>query len=183
MKNWYSSIYNSLIIVSFITFIIYYFSTGNISLGALITSYCLLILAIMMILNIILYNILQVSQNVGFFQSMLSFILSTGPFLLILGVIGFILYLLITYKNKILLGHVSSSYNTFNNIIVIMILLQVYLVYNNINNDNFEKNKHFSKVTTSILYLYGVITTICSITLYTILSKFSADGFQVLNLT
>jgi hypothetical protein len=30
--------------------------------------------------------------------------------------------------------------------------------------------------------LYGVITAICSITLYTILNKFSADGFSNINL-
>ena len=61
-----------------------------------------------------------------------------------------------------------------------MILLQVYLVYNNINTDKFETTKKLSKITTSILYLYGVITAITSITLFTILNNFSADGFRLL---
>jgi hypothetical protein len=182
MKNFYSTIYNSLIIACVILFIIYYFSSGNVSLGALISGYCVLIIAIMMILNIIIYNLLQVNQNAGFFQTILNMIVSTGPFLLMLGVIGFVLYLLITYKNKILLGHISSGYTNFNNIIIIMVLLQVYLLYHSINTDKFETTKKISKVTTSILYLYGVITAICSITLFTILSKFTADGFQSLQL-
>lgn len=182
MKNWYSGIYKSLIIASVVSFIIYYFSSGNTSLGALISGYSILTLAIFMILYIILYNLLQVNQNAGFFQTLFSIITTSGPFLLMLGVIGFILYLVIYYKNRILLGHVSSGYTNFSNIAIMMVLLQVYVVYNSINTDKFETTKRLSKITTSILYLYGVITAICSITLFTILSKFSADGFQNLNL-
>ena len=176
MKNWYSGIYKSLIISSVITFIIYFFSSGNTSLGALITSYCLLILAIMMILYIVLYNLLQLSQNENFFKLLLSMIFTCGPFLLILYIIGFVLYLLINYKERILLTHVPYSYMTFNNIIIILILSKIYLLYNAINNNNFESSKTLSKITTNLLYLYGTISLICSMSLYTILSKFSADG-------
>ena len=58
MKNWYSSIYKSLIIASVLSFIIYFFTSGNVSLGALISGYSVLTLSIMMILYIILYNLL-----------------------------------------------------------------------------------------------------------------------------
>ena len=180
MTNWYSGIYKSLIIASVISFIIYYFSSGNVSLGALISGYSVLTLSIMMILYIVLFNLLQVNQNQGFFQTMLTMITSCGPFLLMLFIIGFTLYSIIKYKNRILLGHVSNGYTIFSNITVLMILLQVYLVYNNINTDKFETTKKLSKITTSILYLYGVITAITSITLFTILNNFSADGFRLL---
>jgi hypothetical protein len=180
MTNWYSGIYKSLIIASVISFIIYYFSSGNVSLGALISGYSVLTLSILMILYIILFNLLQATQNQGFFQSMLTMITACGPFLLMLFIIGFTLYSIIKYKNRILLGHVSNGYTIFSNITVLMILLQVYLVYNNINTDKFETTKKLSKITTSILYLYGVITAISSITLFTILNNFSADGFRLL---
>jgi len=178
MKNWYSSIYKSLIIASVLSFIIYFFTSGNVSLGALISGYSVLTLSIMMILYIILYNLLQTNQNGSFLQVLLSMITTTGPFLLMFGVIGFVLYMIITYKNRILAGHVSTGYTTFTNITIIMILLQVYLVYNNINTDKFETTQKISKITTSLLYLYGVITAISAITLFTILHNFSADGFQ-----
>ena len=178
MTNWYSGIYKSLIIASVISFIIYYFSSGNVSLGALISGYSVLTLSIIMILYIILFNLLQVTQNQGFFQSILTMITACGPFLLMLFVIGFTLYSIIKYKNRILLGRVSNGYATFSNITILMTLLQVYLVYTNINTDKFETTKKLSKITTSILYLYGVITAISSITLFTILNNFSADGFQ-----
>jgi hypothetical protein len=178
MTNWYSGIYKSLIIASVISFIIYYFSSGNVSLGALISGYSVLSLSIFMILYIILFNLLQATQNQGFFQTLLTMITSCGPFLLMLFVIGFVLYLVIKYKNRILLKHVSSSYTTFSNITILMTLLQVYLVYININTDKFETTKKLSKITTSLLYLYGIISAISSITLFTILNNFSADGFQ-----
>jgi len=79
-----------------------------------------------------------------------------------------------------LLGHVSSGYSTFTNITILMILLQVYLVYNSINTNKFESTHQLSKITSSLLYLYGVISVISSITLFTILNKFSADGFHLL---
>ncbi len=178
MTNWYSSIYKSLIIASVISFIIYFFSSGNVSLGALISGYSVLSMSIFMILYIILFNLLQVTQNKGFFQTLLTMITTCGPFLLMLFVIGFVLYLVIKYKNRILSGHVSNSYTTFSNITIIMILLQVYLVYNSITTDKFESTRQLSKITTSLLYLYGVISVISSITLFTILSQFSAVGFQ-----
>ena len=178
MTNWYSGIYKSLIIASVISFIIYFFSVGNISLGALISGYSVLTLSIFMILYIILFNLLQVTQNKGFFQTLLTMTTACGPFLLMLFVIGFVLYLVIKYKNRILTGHVSNSYTTFSNITIIMILLQVYLVYNSITTDKFESTRQLSKITTSLLYLYGVISVISSITLFSILNNFSADGFQ-----
>jgi len=178
MTNWYSGIYKSLLIASVISFIIYYFSSGNVSLGALISGYSVLILSIFLILYIILFNVLKVIQNKGFFQTLLTMITTCGPFLLMLFVIGFVLYLVIKYKNRILLGHVSNSYSTFSNITIMIILLQVYLVYNGINTDKFESSHQLSKITTSMLYLYGVISVISSITLFTILNNFSADGFQ-----
>jgi len=180
MTNWYSGIYKSLIIASVISFIIYYFSSGDVSLGALISGYSVLTMSILMILYIILFNLLQVTQNKGFFQSLLTMITACGPFLLMLFVIGFVLYLVIKYKNRILSGHVYTGYNTFTNITILMILLQVYLVYNNINSDKFESTYRLSKITTSLLYLYGVISVISSITLFTILNNFSADGFHLL---
>lgn len=176
MKNWYSSIYKAFLIGSIISFVIYFITSGNTSLGAMISGYSILILTILMILYLILYNVLQINQNSSFFQSLFSMIFACGPFLLILIIIGFVLYLVIKFKNKILSGHISSGYTTFVNIIIILLLLQTFLIYNGINTDKFETTKTLSKITNSILYLYGVITAICSINLFIILNNFSADG-------
>ena len=99
-----------------------------------------------------------------------------------LGVIAFILYLMITYKNNIITEHVSHSYHSFSNISVILILIQLYIVYINISNDTFEKTGKISPVTSSIIYLFGVLTAICSIILFIILKYFTTDGFTSLNI-
>jgi hypothetical protein len=52
MKNWYASVYKALIMTSVIAFIISFYSTGTVSLGALLSGYSVLILAVMMILLI-----------------------------------------------------------------------------------------------------------------------------------
>ena len=176
MKNWYSGIYNSLIIASIISFIIYFFSSGDTSLGAILCGYSLILIALIMIIYIVLYNLMLSNQDSNFLYLLASIIMTCGPFLLMLYVIGFVLYLIIQYRDKIMLSHVSGSYFTFTNITIAMILIQIYLLYNNINNDKFEKTKTLSKVTSSLLFLFGVIATISSMTLFTVLKKFSADG-------
>jgi hypothetical protein len=176
-NNWYSTIYKACIIASMVSFIIGFFTPTNVSLGAYIAGYSVLTLAILMVLIVLFNNISKVSQNSSSLSSLLSIVITSGPFLLILAVISFVLYLLINYKNIINAGHVSPSYNSFSNIIVLLLLLQNYLIYSNINTDNFESSGKLSKVTTSLLYLIGILSSICSIILYTILKYYSTDGF------
>ena len=136
----------------------------------------------MMLLLILFNNILRTTQNQSTFQILYTIFSSTGPFILMLGVIAFILYLMITYKNNIITEHVSHSYHSFSNISVILILIQLYIVYINISNDTFEKTGKISPVTSSIIYLFGVLTAICSIILFIILKYFTTDGFTSLNI-
>ena len=177
MKDWYTSIYKALILASVISFLISFFSTGETSLGASLAGYSVLILGIMMILLILFQNILKITQSQSTFQILYSIFINTGPFLLILGVIAFILYLIIFYKDIIIANHVSKSYYTFSNIAIILLLLQLYIVYTNISSDKFETTGKLSKVTSSLIYLLGVLTSMCSLILFTILKYYTTDGF------
>ena len=89
------------------------------------------------------------------------------------------MYLLIKYKNNIIDEKIAPGYNSFSNIIVILLLVQFYILYNNITTEQFERTGKMPKVTNSIVYLVGVLTFICSIILYTILKYYSTDGFIV----
>ena len=181
MTTWYSSIYKACIFASIISFIIGFFAQPQISLGAYLAGYSVLILGIMMILVILFNSVLKTTGNASTTQILYAILMTAGPFILILGVIAFVLYLLITYYNRIIAGQVTSSYNSFSNIIIMLLLLQVYLIYKNIDNNNFETSGKISKVTSSIIYLLGVITTICSINLYIILKYYTTDGFKNIN--
>ena len=181
MKDWYSSKYKGFIISAIVSFVIGFFSEGNVSLGSYITGYSVLILGIMMILLILFNSIMKITEGQSVLQILYTILLTAGPFLLMLGVIGFILYLMITYKTIILDNHISSSYNSFSNINVILILIQLYIVYTNISSDSFEKTGKISKVTSSMVYLLGVLSAISSIIIYTILKYFTTDGFTANN--
>jgi hypothetical protein len=133
----------------------------------------------MMILIILFQNILKNNPNQSLFQLIYSIFITTGPFILILAVIGFILYLIISYKNLIIDEHVSKSYYTFSNIAIVLLLLQLYIVYTNISTERFESTGKISKLTSSLVYLLGVLTSMCSLILYTILKYYTTDGFKV----
>jgi preprotein translocase subunit Sss1 len=182
MSNWYNGIYKGFIMASVIAFVIGFFSQGEVSLGAYISGYSVLILAIMMILIILINNMMRVLKSPSTFEMIFSIIMTTGPFLLMLGIIGFILYLMINYKNNIISGHLSPSYHSFSNITIILLLIQLYIVYTNIDTDKFETTGKLSPVVSSIIYLLGVLTGISSIILFTILNYFTTDGFRVLKI-
>jgi hypothetical protein len=181
MKDWYSTIYKACIFSSVIAFILGFITDSNTSLGAYMAGYSVLILAVLMILTILFNNVLKVTANDSTFQILYSILMTAGPFILILGVISFVLYLLVTYKDNIIGGKVAPGYNSFSNIIVMLLLVQLYMVYTNINTEKFENTGKMSKVTSGIIYLLGVVTSICSIILYTILKYFSTDGFRNIN--
>ena len=181
MKDWYSSIYKGLIISSVIAFIVGFFSSGNVSIDAYIAGYAVLILGIMMLLIILFNNLMKVIQGLSTFQMIYTILLSTGPFLLMLGVIGFVLYLIITYKQNILNNYVSQNYYSFSNITIILMLIQLYIVFTNISTPNFESTGKISKVTSSIIYLLGVLSAISSIIMFTILKYFTTDGFNTIS--
>jgi hypothetical protein len=179
MTDIYSTFYKACIYASLVAFIIGFFTTSSTSLGANLAGYSALILGIMMILVIVFSQILKANEAGSSLQILYSIFMVAGPFILILGVIAFVLYLLIKYKNNIIEGHVAPGYNSFSNIIIILLMLQLYLVINNINTDKFQTSGKMSKVISSMIYLLGVLTGISSIILYTILKYYSTDGFKV----
>jgi hypothetical protein len=181
MKDWYSTIYKACIFSSVIAFILGFMTDSKTSLGAYMAGYSVLILAVLMILTILFNNVLKVTANDSTFQILYSILMTAGPFILILGVISFVLYLLITYKDNIIDGKIAPGYNSFSNIIIMLLLVQLYMVYTNINTEKFENTGKIPKITSGIIYLLGVITSICSIILYTILKYFSTDGFRNIN--
>ena len=88
---------------------------------------------------------------------------------------------MITYKSIILDNNVLNGYRSFSNIIVILILIQLFIIYRNISTDSFVSSGKLSKITSSILYLLGILSAITSIILFTILKYFTTDGFSTLN--
>ena len=180
MSEWYSSMYKGFIVTGIIAFIVGIFSSGDISINSYISGYCIIILGIMMILTLLINNSMKPNPGVSSLGMSQSILMTIGPFLLMLGVICFILSLLITYRENIVERKVSSGYYTFSNISVVLLLVQLYIVYLNINTQRFDETGKITKVTASLIYLLGVLGTITSIIMYTTLRYFTTDGFTTI---
>jgi hypothetical protein len=88
-------------------------------------------------------------------------------------------YLLINYKTNILKGHVAPGYNSFSNIIVILLLMQLYIIFDAITQKGFETAPKISGSTLGFIYLLSILTGINTIILNTILKYYSTDGFTI----
>ena len=176
MGDWYSNIYKSFLVSTIITFLIYFNSSGETALGALLTSYSLLTISILMILIFLFNKVIENQQNSTIWQILYNIFSMAGPFLLMLGIIGFILYLIIIFKDNISSNHVSKGFYTFTNISIILLLLNVGIIYNTINKPKFQESGKISNVTSKILFLIGILTSITSLIIYTILKYFTTDG-------
>ena len=178
MEDWYSSIYKAFILAVIISFIISVFTSGVTSYNSSIAGFSILILAIMMILTMMITKVLKVqSPNSSTLQLIMSMLLPLGPFLLMLLIIAFILYLIVNYKNAILENRISPNYHTFSNITIILLLAQLFIVYKNIFTKEFENSGNLSKTTSALLYLVGILSSSSTIIIYIILKYFRTDGF------
>lgn len=176
----FSQIYNSCLLASLLTaclaFIIHFITTGNISLGSVTAGYIILIISIFMILIKLTERILNTTNTNSSTQRLLSIIMSTSPFMLLLIVISFILITIINHYQEIALGHVSQGYYTFSNISIILIIIQIGIIYRILNSVNYIQTGEVSKVSSSLILLLGTLTSISSIILYIILTFFTTDG-------
>lgn len=179
MINWYSGLYKGLILASAITFILSGFTSGETSYGSLVAGYSTLTLAILIILTIVFMGVLKFDDGKSGLTTLFNILSASGQFLLLLSVVGFVLYMIIYYKSVIKSGHVSSSYYSFTTLTTILILLQSYLIYINIDSDKFTTTNTFPKATAGILYLLGVITWMSSLIIYITLKYYNTDGFAV----
>jgi hypothetical protein len=161
MNNFYNSIYKSLTIASVIAFFISFFTSGTVAYGSVLSGLSVLILSIMMILLLLITKTIE--NNISNSKILFQIIKSTGPFLIMLGVIGLFMYLMIINKKSIVDNHVSQNYYSFSKIIILLLLLQIYLF--SLNNINFY-----------LLYLFGILSSIASIILYIILEYYKTDG-------
>jgi hypothetical protein len=169
----YSGVYKSFIITTIIAFSIGTATTGLTSFGCYQVGYSVCAIAIMLILIKLLYSF--VNKQGSSSSGITFFVIS--PFVVMLFCIGFILYLNMKYRDIILDGHVSSGYYTFNNVSVILLVIQLCIIYSIVTSTTFEE-KGINPVTCSSILLLGILTGITINIIHTILKYFTTDGFQ-----
>jgi len=169
-----TSIYKACINVACIVFILGMTTTGSVSINCYQTGYVLLAFAIMMILIQLLNNIQSKkdgSNSIG------AIALNLLPLTIILAVVSSLLYFNMVYKDIIVEGRVSLGFNTFSNIVVILLLIQTYILYSAVSSKTFQE-KGISSVTSGTLLLLAILTGISTNIIRTILKYFTTDGFE-----
>ena len=169
--SWYSSIYNGFIYGSVVAFLISLFNSGKLAYGGQVAGYSVLSIGILLIM-VVIFNYLSGKKT----SSILNTIMTVGPFICMLGVIGFSLYMLIKYKTIIIEDKVSSNYKTFSNITLILLITQTYIVINNLNSESFKTTHTISMATSGFLYLYSLMALASSLIIYVILKYYTTDG-------
>jgi len=178
MPNWYTMIYSALILVSIILFFVTFFTSGVSKIACSITAYSCMATSILMILGFSLYNLNIISDEANYsnYNYFLNLLMVSGPFILLLGIIGFSLYLLIVYQNRISNGHVANEYTSFSTISIILTLLEIYIFYEAMSSKQFITTGKLPKLSYSIMYLIGVINVVSVMIMAIILKYFITDG-------
>lgn len=179
MQNVYSILYQSLLFASGITFFISLMSIGNgkVFLGASVAGYVTCILAVMMVLLITYNGLLPNMVGLSPLRQLFTIFQMSGPFLLMLGGLSMMLYLTLKNKGTIRSNRVDPSYYTYNTITLLLLILQTYIVYQNVFSDAFEATGRFSTLTVSILYLTSILTLMAGSIVYITLQLYQTDGF------
>ena len=168
-----TSIYKAFINAAVIAFLIGLSTSGSVSLNCYTSGYAVLAIAIMLILIQILNN-LQSKKEIS---SVWKVAINLVPFVVMLSVISSLLYFNTIYRNIIINGRVSQGFNIFSNVIIILILIQVYIIYSAVSSKSFEE-KGISNVTSGTILLLAVLSAIATNIIRTILKYFTTDGFE-----
>ncbi|MFY7729606.1 MAG: hypothetical protein ACOVRN_08820 [Flavobacterium sp.] len=171
MNSLYPFIYTALFVASAITLMVGIFTKSTASIGAFIAGYSVLAVATVMLLVIVIANVLQMNEGRSALQTLGVLLGTSGGFLLLLGVVGFLLYQSVHFKRQLVRGRVAPRYQAFNIVTVVLLLLQIALIV--------RTYGQLSKLTTSILYFIGTLTAMSAISQYSILLYYSTDGFHL----
>lgn len=130
--NWYTIVYNAFLLGAITAFLVYFFTSGVTAYGALLTAYSALAISLIMIVSNLFYTITFASTTATSLFSKIATILSANiPFVLLLGLVVYMIAILSIFQNKIVNNHVSSDFSTFNFMFVLICLLQVYVLWMN----------------------------------------------------
>lgn len=168
-----SKVYFSFIAVGIIIVLSTIGISSNSAIAGTLAGYSFIIVGLIFITSTLLINLSKPSSKP---PSAIAYATSAGPFLFLLGCLGYLLYILSTNMDIISDGHVSVGYYNFSKIIMALIAAQLVLFYYGTQADQYKISHFLPKTTGLSVALLGLITLLCIGTLHTILTKFTTDG-------
>ena len=166
--NWFSFVYNALLIAGIIVVFTSYFLTGSASLTGSIVGYSIIATGVLLVAGYLMNNI----KN----SSIISSIITIGPFICLIGILIYMLYLLGFYFNLISSGNVSPFYYTFEKCYLAIIATIIYIFYHGSSDKRFLETGTLGKLTGISIYFFELLSIIIVINIGVILQYFTTDG-------
>lgn len=158
----------SLLVAGFIIVIVTTGLTNQNSLTALISGYSVLLVSLLFLLWLNWLNM----DTVPIFI----IIKNMFPFLTIITLIILLITFLSVYFDRIASNHVSSYYYTFSNLSTIFLAVQIFLLFRELTNKQFELTKSINPRVFSTLMLLTTINAIIIGTLGIVLKFYITQG-------
>jgi hypothetical protein len=149
--------------------------------GLLITAYTILGLTVGLLatkMYLAMDARLRSIADIGVGSFLYNFFTFLGPVAFILVIISFTMYFLITYRNNIDMGRVSSQYYTFSNISLFLMIVQFIILFAGFETPKFKSKSMFPSLYSSGIYLTGTINLFALLITSYILSSYTTDGFM-----
>jgi len=162
-------IYYSLILTGIILIIM---TAGISSIIGYIVGYSFIGAGFFLLAGYLMFK-LSKSNNKG---GILSILTSIGPILVIVGAICYYLSIIGIYKDRITNGNVGPEYYSVSTGFLLCILLQNFIFFRGISNEEFKRTYTLDKITSMMLYFIGILSIVLVITMNIILAYFSTDG-------
>ena len=167
-QNWFPIIYTSLVIVGSIILLLSFVITSSSIAYVSIVGYCLIIFSILLIIaNMFTTIIKKTGSKLTTFLPI--FLNNTGPFILNIAIIIFLLSLIIVYTDKINSGRLPGLYYSFSQLALFLVLIQIAIFYYGVNTDSYLYNTKLPVIYSSFSYLVGVINVYIAVIIQIVL--------------
>jgi len=180
MKGWFPSVCKAFVFAASISFIIGILLNSPNSTDAYISGYSITLLATLLILiNAFSYIFRETSSGSGIMNLIYAIFMSIGPFGFMIALLGLVIYVITKNRALIINEDVPSNYIWYNESIVLLVMIQLLVIYTGVSSDKFDESGQISSLFASMLYLSSVLMLISYITLQSILTNYTTDGFGV----
>jgi cell shape-determining protein MreD len=181
MKGWFPSVCKAFIFAASLSFLIGILLNSPNSTDAYISGYSITLLATLLILTNAFSNIFRETSSgaSGIINLIYAIFMSIGPFGFMIALLGLVIYLITKNRALIINEDVPSNYIWYNESIVLLVMIQLLVIYTGVSSDKFDESGQISSLFASMLYLSSVLMLISYITLQSILTNYTTDGFGV----
>jgi hypothetical protein len=170
ITNWYSVIYNAFLFVGVVIVTITLFISSSSALTGTMFGYTFIAVGLFLFLGYLMKN--MSSAKAG----LLSILITLAPFILLLGILFYMVYLISAHFDRIASEQVSPSYYLFSKLFAIMLVVQLAIILHGTETQQFKQTRTLGKVTNLMLFLTELINGVIAIVIGIILKYFSTDG-------